>query len=64
MRFRLLPRNIIRHVMMPMLPLIRFESSLSMYAKGQEISEYGIIRQNFFVDMRFDEILVVVKKHY
>ena len=38
--------------MMPMLPLIRFESSLSMYAKGQEISEYGIIRQKKIVDMR------------
>ena len=50
--------------MMPMLPLIRFESSLSMYAKGQEISEYGRIRQIFFEDMRFDEISVVAKKHY
>ena len=51
--------------MMPMLPLIRFESSLSMYAKGQEISEYGRIRQIiFFEDMKFDEISVVAKKHY
>ena len=45
--------------MMPRLPLIRFESSLSMYAKGQEISELGRIRQKNFEVMRFDETSVV-----